>query len=130
MATATLPAIRLMFDVERLDSSCSFYLDTLGFTAVNTQRAGQFFESRMLRSPQYPDIELTLRATFGKRVTGCRPGSILHFSLRTSSLPAAIRHLTGKVQWVGTSPEANPDEPRSSVKFADLDGYIIELFSA
>ncbi|MFT3685132.1 MAG: VOC family protein [Phycisphaerales bacterium] len=136
MATTTelappAPAgFKLSFDVTNLDKSCAFYQTLGGFVTASASRAGQIFETRDLTSSAYPGVHLVIRASFGKRAVGTSPGGITAISLPVPNLPAAIRRLSGKIRWVGASPEATPDEARASVALIDPDGYQIELYQA
>ncbi|HEX2610736.1 MAG TPA: VOC family protein [Gemmatimonadales bacterium] len=124
------PGFKLAFDVTDLNKTCAFYQALGGFTVASVARAGQIFETRHLTSPSYPGVHLLVRASFGKRAVGTSPGGITTISLPVAHLPTTIRRLTGKARWVGPSPEAAPDEPRTSVVLVDPDAYQIELYQA
>ncbi len=124
------PGFRLAFDVTNLDKTCEFYRSLGGFEVASTTRKGEIFETRELVSPGYPGVTLIARLSFGKRAVGTSPGSITSVGLPVSSLPDAIRRLSGKAKWACPNPEANPDEPRQSVSLMDPDAYLIELYKA
>lgn len=123
IGSATVSPVRLAMDVSNLDASAAFYRDLLGFDVVCSQRPGLIYETRLTRSHRFPALELELRAGFGKRVGGSGPGGVLRFGFQVPDLPAAVAQLTGKVRWIGEAPP--PDA--QAVRFADPDGYVIEL---
>lgn len=115
------------FDVNDLDRSVEFYGRTLGFVVINVRRQGLLLESRELVSDRYPGLGLHLRQQFGIRVGGTRPGHILRMSLHTTDLRASVAALHGQVRWIGHDPTV--EESGTSVRFADPDGYELELFT-
>ncbi|MFN0012515.1 MAG: VOC family protein [Phycisphaerales bacterium] len=137
MATATSPAavahapLGIALDVNDLERSCTFYKAILGFEVVATTRSGLIYESRTLRSPLVPHLDLILRGAFGKRATGGGPGSLLAITLRVSDPASMVERLTPLVKWIGAAPgaEAKGGEcvPARALRFADPDGYHIEL---
>ncbi|MGD9689349.1 MAG: VOC family protein [Phycisphaerales bacterium] len=118
----------IALDVADLDASSAFYGEVLGFTLESTERAGLIFESRTFASKDHPALRLRLRAAFGRRPIGSS-GGMLSLSLRVplQALHARVAHLLPRVRWIGTPPASPPEGNR--VRFADPDGYIIELFA-
>jgi len=119
----TLSPVRIAMDVSDLDASTTFYRDILGFNLVSSDRPGLIYETRLTRSDRFPALELELRAGFGKRIGGSGPGGVLRFGFQVPDLNAAVAQLTGKVRWIGEPPAADA----TAVRFADPDGYVIEL---
>ncbi len=117
--------IGIALDVNDLGRSCAFYAGTLGFEVVSTIRPGLIYESRTLRSPLVPQLDLTLRAAFGKRATGGGPGSLLAIRLRVGDAAALVERLGPLVRWIGAAPAAGG--AAGVLRFADPDGYHIEI---
>ena len=117
--------VAITLDVNELQRSCAFYARVLAFETVATERAGLIYEVRSLRSPLCPNIELRLRAAFGKRATGGGPGSLLLLTIRVDDLPASLARLADGVPWVGAKPAEPFTQDRAT--FADPDGYQIQL---
>lgn len=117
--------VAITLDVNDLPRACAFYAKALDFEPVAVDRPGLIYEVRSLRSPLCPNLELRLRAAFGKRATGGGPGSLLLLTIRVDDLPASLARLADVVPWVGSKPAAPYTQDRAT--FADPDGYQIQL---
>ena len=109
--------VAVALDVSDIAASAAFYARTLGFETVAAERSGLIFEFRHLRSRRFPEVEISLRAAFGKRPIGSCPGTLLHITLRVRNLADAARALGSTVRWVGPPPADPPATP--VVAFAD-----------
>jgi len=113
--------------VQDLERSCAFYAAALGFAVVETARAGMFLERRWLISPRVPGLRLSLRAAFGKRVTGSQPGALLSIDLPVTGWAEAVGAMTAalgeQARWIAKAP--GPDD--RAAQMLDPDGYVLEL---
>ncbi|MGQ0627377.1 MAG: hypothetical protein ACT4PL_04660 [Phycisphaerales bacterium] len=123
-SAATCP-VGITLDITSHDRSGAFYR-ALGFEPAAVDRPGMIYETRTLRSPRFPTVELRLRAAFGKRPIGSSPGTMLALTLRTSDLAPCIAALTAlsTVRWVAGAPPA-PDA--ACAELLDPDGYHLVL---
>lgn len=123
-------SVGVSLDVQDLDRSCEFYGRAFGFAVVDTFRGGMLMERRTLRSHCLPAVQLTLRAAFGKRVTGSQPGAMLSMDFAVSDWPGGIAALTASLgpaaRWVGKVPGAEDQ----SGQLLDPDGYVLQLWRA
>ncbi|MBL8763158.1 MAG: hypothetical protein JNM07_02685 [Phycisphaerae bacterium] len=78
----------------------------------------------MLRSREFPGVELRLRSTFGRPVFGMGPGAVTALSLKDGILGQRAGILEGKVRWV--EPPAQV-ATAGAIAFLDPDGYVIRL---
>lgn len=123
------PAVAsILFDVTNLERTCAFYLDTLGFRQVTSDRQGLPFETRTLECDQYPALALCVRQTYRRPVIGSQPGGFIALGLRTNNLKQAIESLKGRVTFMPVSDAVAASGPLTKAQFLDPDGYVIELF--
>lgn len=125
-----LPAVAsILFDVTDLERTCAFYLDTLGFQHVATEREGLPFETRTLECESYPTIALCVRRTYRRPVIGSQPGGFIALALRTRNVRQVIERIKDRVTLL--LPVPLPAAEAGSIvraQFLDPDGYVIELF--
>lgn len=123
---ATPPAITVALDVGDIDEACRFWRALLGFEVVATARAGTPIESRSLRCPAVPEVELRLRSCWPRPPVGTTVGALRGLEFWVDNPDACLRAMR---QELGLAePETAAEEAEDDVRtVTDPSGYRVRL---